>query len=179
MSYNPEDDEMTIYIAYFGNDERNIIALTIDKQLMKYFLKFHNCDKIKYKKYTSSIKNINKIINENAIHEISIHRIRTKDSDGNGIDLYVPLTDGEINSIIDNSWFFQAGSILYGDIGSYYNKLKQKYQDALNILFLDEIIGYIEPLFNAVNQHSFQNRQYKIERDMLVSLYMIEPKLFE
>lgn len=176
MSYNPEDDEITIYTTYTDDNRYELIGWTKNKRLMKYFLKFHNCDKIKYEKCTGSFKEINEIINTHLIEEISIHPIRTKDLDGNGIDLYAPLTSIEYNDIYDETWFHRTGSVLYNEIGCYYKQLKQKYQDALNILFLDKVIALIEPGLNLDDELCF--RRCNIERDMLMSLYMVEPELF-
>ena len=178
MSYDPQDDEMTIYIAYVDSERYGLKGWTADKKLMKYFLKFHNCNKIKCKKYTDTIKNINEFINYNSIHEININRVRSKDMEGNAIYLYVPTTLDEIGNIVDNSFYFTSSNIQFGLIEYIYNKLKPKYQSALNILLLNEIIKHIGESHSNPN-NILKNNSYKIERDMIASLYSIEPELFK
>lgn len=178
MSYDPEDDETTLYIAYVDDEKYGLKGWTQNKQLMKYFLEFHNCDKIKHKKYTDTNKNIIEFANNNMAYEIEIHRIKSQDNDGKPIDLYVPMTSSEMSDIVDSCTYFNAHNINYNSIISAYKVLKRKYQEALNILLFMDVAKHVMDYRVFQNDHNSQNKVYMIERDMLITLYRLEPELF-
>lgn len=161
-------DIATYYFVVMEDDGKNrIIGWTDKKELVKAYLEFHKCEKFKLKEVTKTIDEIGYILEENVHDEIKLLNIRVKDPDhkkGKEETKFILIPETEFSSIFISSeeQTFLASRINYSYINSAVPYLKDKYQKALNDIFLLDIIDA------AIN-----NKDTKIGRKMLFDELLI------
>ena len=137
-------DMVTMYVIIHHVDKQGSIikAWTDDKDLAKIYMEFHQCKDFKLKRITRPIDQLMELINENNHDEISIinltTRIRNKQK-----TISVPLTDTERMFIQEEINTFFSSMINYSYLYETIPYLKNKYQRALQQLFLNDILKHV------------------------------------
>ena len=188
MSYS--DEMKTLYIVTYHNPNielksmTDIVAWSTNKELVKFYMKFHKCKFMKVNKIRGYPKELIKIINDNVNCEIYIAPLRTRNSDDEIIFINAPVTDLEMTDIRSLSGIMGEIDINYRLIYEYYNYFKNKYRKALDTILLgnitEEILFTSKKTFSSSNDNEFYNMSIiNIGIDEIAYLYYREPELFE
>lgn len=169
-------DIVTYYFIIVEDDNgKHIQAWSDNKDLVKFYLEFHNCKKFVLKTMTRTVEEISKILEENLHDEIKIHNIHIKDTkskNGTGYKtISIPATETEFMFINEESNTFMASRINYSFINEAIPYLKGKYRDALKNIFLTDII---KKVIHGQNPKITQ----MIEFDQLLILFESFPENF-
>ena len=174
--YDPGDIATFYFVVVEDDHGKRIKAFSDDKELVKLYMDFHKCKKFRIKKYTGYIEEIYKITDENLHDEIQLFNIITrnreaKKHDEEIMELCIPATHTEINFINSESNSYLASICDYGLLNEVFPYLKEKYKDALRMLFLDDMIRKVI--------HSKDSKiTVNIEFDQLITLYRFFPDHF-
>ncbi|MCM1233261.1 MAG: hypothetical protein NC489_24350 [Ruminococcus flavefaciens] len=141
-------DNVTFYFIILRdeNDNRQIHAWTDNKDLAKVYMEFHSCKNMSLKAVTNRYDRIVEVINENSQDEIGIYNITVRDPEKkkkhqkNTKIVTIPATSSEMMVIRDEGANFMYTRINYSYLNSAIPYLKNKYQRALQQLFLQNII---------------------------------------
>ena len=189
MSYS-YDEMKTLYIVTYHNPNvklkfmTDIIAWSNNKDLAKFYMKFHKCKYMKLNKIQGYPKELVNIMNDNVNCEIFIAPLRTRNSNDEIIFINVPVTDLEMTDIRSLSGFMNDTDINYRIIYEYYTYFKNKYRKALDMILLgsitEEILFTSKKTFSSDNDDEFNNMNIiNIGIDEIAYLYYREPELFE
>ena len=191
MSYS-YDEKITIHVITYNNPDdlrsaTDVVAWSQNKDLAKFYMKFHKCKYMKLKTITDYPKYIHEhIINNNINCEIQLAPLPSKKYNKNTNSEYfiVPVTELELTDLNEFSGLFCEGLIDYKIIHSYYPYLKKKYRKAIDLILLPLIIQDVlftsYKTFSSENYDEFINmRIHDLELDKIALLYFIEPQLFE
>lgn len=147
MKAYESDDVVTFYfIVLSDGSNRRIGGWTDSKGLAEAYMEFHSCKGMTMKSITKPFHEIVEILNENTNDEIQIFNITIRDRSkqkkhqDNTKTIPIPATQVEIMFINDESANFMYDEINYSYLNSAMPYLKNKYQRALNHLFLPDII---------------------------------------
>lgn len=190
MSYS-YDEMRTLYVITYHNPNielkfmTDIIAWSNDKNLAKFYMKFHKCKFMKLNKIHGYPKELINIMNENINCEIYIAPLRTRNLNNNEIIFVnVPVTELEMTDIRSLSGIMNDTDINYRIIYEYYDYFKNKYRKALDTILLgtitEEILFTSKKTFSSGNDDEFHNMySINIGIDEIAYLYYREPELFE
>jgi hypothetical protein len=139
-----EDDIVTYWFVVNKTkyETKQIQAWSDNKELIKFYMEFHNCKRFELVKMTNTMKEIMKVIEENVHDEVMLCNINTRDpKNKNKIKMIqIPATATEMNYIREESTDFMLSHIHYSYLESVVPYLKDKYKYALkNTLLLDVI----------------------------------------
>lgn len=146
MAKYESGDIVTYYfIVYENGSEKRIQGWTDNKNLAKIYLDFHKCKNLMMKSTTKTIETVNKIIEENWNDEIQIYNIIIRNPDKHKGDsevseISIPATRTEITLVNEESASFILSDIRYSFLNMAIPYLKGKYLDAINDIFLGQII---------------------------------------
>lgn len=146
------DDIVTYWFVVVKNKYgKQIQGYSDNKEIVKFYIEFHKCKNYEIKKMTSTVKEIYKIIEENVHDEIQLCNISIRDpKDSHKVKLIqVPATETEMNFIREESNSFLLSAIPYSYLSTAIPYLKNKYQQAMNAIFLKQITD-----FTIYNKHS-------------------------
>lgn len=175
--YEPGDIVTYYFIIMNDNGNKRIQAWTDRKDLAKFYYEFHNCKKFTIKKITKTIEDMRKILEENANDEIMIANINIKNNnrkskkDSETIMVSIPATRTEMSFINEESSTFMLSQVRYSYLDSAIPYLKNKYQKALNDIFLLSIIKKV-----CYNKES--PIVQSLDMDHLIVLYRSFPDMF-
>lgn len=159
--YDSLDDQVTVYFVMLKDpqhDKKIIKAYTDNKDLVKFYLEFHNCKYYSLHKLEDTYGKIVPILNENHQQEIGISYIYTRDPKRKNKDkpmklIPVPLTTLEVD------WLEELHSTSCGAMVNYHfihdslwPILKDKYQKALSVIGLKDAI--VKEIYNNKNVFS-------------------------
>lgn len=152
---------------------KRIQGWTDDKNLAKFYIDFHQCSKFKLKTITDYIENITNILNENTNDEIDIANLSIHTDDKHELfkTINAPLTSMELHCINDDTHSFMMSMINYSYMESAIPYLKRKYRDALEGIF---VIDIIKQLIHNIPNVTIQS----IAFDELLMLFTIFPENF-
>ena len=147
MAKYERDDIVTYYFIIMNeNGNKRIQAWTDNKEYAKFYLEFHNTKNFSIKKLTKPLREMIKILEENANDEIQIAPniiIKNRDKKHKYDDfktITIPATRMEISFINEEVATFMLSQVNYSYLDSAIPYLKNKYQRALNEIFLQSII---------------------------------------
>lgn len=174
-----EGDEIVEFYFIIMNDNGNkrIQAWTDDKQLAKIYYEFHSSKHFTLKRVTKPIGEMYKVIEENINDEIQIANIKIKNYERKSHNdeeykiICIPATRTEMTFINEESATFMMSRVNYSYIDSTIPYLKDKYQDALNDIFLTPIIQKV--IYNKDSKIT-----QLIELDHLMVLFRSFPDMF-
>ena len=172
--YEPDDVATFYFIINEFNNHKEIQGWTDSMDLAKIYMDFHKCKNFHLKKMTSTIEEINNIIEENLHDEISIYNISIKDRNkkyGKVVDINIPATVTEINFLNEESSTYMASQINYSSLNAVIPFLKDKYQKAMSDILLIDVI-------NSVIHNKTSHITNCIEFDHLMILYRSFPDNF-
>lgn len=170
MAKYEEGDIVKFYFVIKKDDKNNKIiqGWTDNKNIAKFYLEFHNCKDFTLKTMEGSIEDIYQVTEENLHDEIKLYNINVKDYDKKGNDtvksICIPATETEFRFVNEETNTFLLSRIRYSYINSAIPYLKNKYQEALNDIFLNDII-------NKVIYERRSKIVESIEFDQLMVLY--------
>ena len=160
-----------LYREYKKDKEMNkdsVKAWTDKKALAKFYLEFHKCKNFKTIQVDSTMGNLSEIL-DGCIHdEIQIMNIRIKDPEKPYKEkiLQIPMTQSELDVIVDQEKMWSSSMIDYGVLEKYYYKLKNKYKKIFDGIFLTDLIMNI--------QHGEESKYLKkIKQDQLALMYLL------
>lgn len=137
-------DMATFYFIIRKNKNKDSIiqAWTDVKALAEFYIDFHKCPAYSVRKITDRIETINNMIDDYYYNEISIANIymRSKSNRCSKKNITLPLTSSELLTIQDSCDTFGSDIIDYANMNEMIPYLKNKYQKALNNIFLSAII---------------------------------------
>ena len=141
------NDIISMYFISKVFDGHHLVqAWTDDKELLKAYMEFHKCEHFKVKKITNTVAKINVLLEENYWDEIQIYNIVTRDKSNkhNNIgSIFIPATETEIKLIREECATFMASRIDYSFINDALPYLKERYQNVLKSIFLDDVIKMV------------------------------------
>lgn len=145
MKRYDEDDVMTCYFVVYDDDGTKYIrAWSDDKDLIQMYLDFHKCKKYRMKKITDTFREIVKVIEENFNDEVGMFNLSTRNKGGKKSEptktIVVPMTDTESMMVNEETNTYLASRINYGYINEVFSYLKPKYQKALKMIFLEDVM---------------------------------------
>lgn len=170
-------DVVTYYFVVFANDEnKSIKGWSDNKELVKFYMEFHNCEDMVLKSITKRIEEIVKITEENCHDEIRIYNItirnRGKRKKGEPATIVsIPATRTESTFITEEANTFLTSNIRYSFLNSAIPYLKGKYRDALDNIFLTDVI-------NKTCNNRDSPITEKVEMDQLILLFKSFPETF-
>ena len=130
-------------IKKIRDKEKYVKGWTDNKELLKYYMDFHDSKNLYVKKITGSIDVIRKILEENNNDEITIGQIRIGDKRGEEKMVALPITETEMQFIREEENSFMSTSINYSLINEMLPCLKKKYQNAIKKIFLGNITNFL------------------------------------
>jgi len=172
--YEPGDIATYYFVILEDEHGKRIQGWTDRKSLAEFYMKFHNCSNYRLKKVTKTIEEIRGITEENCHDEIILANIITRDRNKKGSEIkhiVVPTTETEIRFVNEECDTFFSGKVNYAYLDGATQFLKNKYQRALERLFLPLIIS------KAVYNRSDPYRE-GIELDQLMVLFRSFPTNF-
>ena len=172
VHYRLKDDAYGKLYEYYKKDKElnsnKIAAWSDDKNLIKYYLDFHNCKTFQTIKVEGTIEEYSDLLNDNIHDEITIANIRIRNSSKPYQEkiVQIPITDSEIDFIQTEEESYSSGRIDYGVLEKYYHRMKNKYRKIFdNILLTDVMMKVI---------HGDDSRYLnKIKQDQLAILYRL------
>lgn len=176
MKYETGDIATYYFIIMDKDNKSSIVGWTDDKDLAKAYLDFHNCKCFKMKKYVATIEEIYKMLEENINDEIRMINIAIRNTKKNRKDdvefITIPATELQNINLKDETMNFLYTSINYSYINNAIPYLKNKYQEALEDIYLIKLI-------NAVLNNRPSKFSTKLMFDELVLLTRIFPDQFD
>lgn len=176
MAKYDEGDLATYYFVV--NDDGNnkqIQGWTDNKALARYYMEFHNCKRFRLTSLTKPIEEIAKILEENNNDEIQIRNVLVRNPKGkkgkNAKYIQIPVTGTESAFINEESAMFLASTQNYSYLDSAIPYLKKKYRDAIEAVFLSDVI---KKVIHNQNPRSIT----EIELDQLSVLLKLFPDNF-
>lgn len=176
--YDPGDTVTFYFVVYVDHVKKieQIKGWTDVKDLSKAYMDFHKCKRFILKEYTSTIEDIYKILEENNHDEISIFNFvirndkkRKKDSEIRTIP--IPATTTEYKMVTEECNSSFSSMINYSYLNGAVPYLKDKYQDALELILLDKFIH--KELHNKSSKET-----QMIHFDQLMILFRSFPDMF-
>lgn len=173
--YSRGDTAKFYFIINNFNDLKHIQAWSDDKDKAEVYMQFHKCSNFRLKTVEDTIENIMILVEENLHDEITVIPIPTRDRDSKKRskvkDIYIPITETEIQFLNEEAQTFMATMIGYADINKDIPMLKDKYQKALNDILLIPII------YSVIHNKTIPILR-AIELDYLAILYKNFPHNF-
>ena len=175
--YEPGDIVTYYFIIMNDNGNKRIQAWTNRKELAKFYYEFHNCKNFSIKKITKTIEDMRRILEENANDEIMIANINIKNHERSGkkdpetVMISIPATRTEMTFINEETSSFMLSQVRYSYLDSAIPYLKNKYQKALNDIFLPAVIKKV-----CYNKESAITQS--LYMDHLMVLYRSFPDMF-
>lgn len=169
-------DIVTYYFVIMTDGDKRIInAWTDDKQLAKFYMEFHKCPKFTLKPVTKAAEEFVDVINDNALDEIKIHRIKIRNPDGSKKKplkyVEVPMTENERGLIRTNSTDLMGFQVNYSLLNEMMPYLKGFYRKGLEMIMLPEAI--------KISCYSKSGRMWsQCELDELLLFYTSNPEVF-
>ena len=146
MNVYSEGDQITIYCIMF-DDDREVItwAWTDNKELAKWYLKFHNSKQMKLKRIDTIYEDARDFISNYMYEQIKVGYLMTKDPHNKGsITIPFPVTDAERQYLDDESADLCNGYVGYRTIYEMAPFLKRKWESLLmKDLQLYPILEYV------------------------------------
>ena len=143
------DDIITVYFVVNDRDGSPIIkAWSDEKEYCKVYMDFHRCKKYKLKSISDTADRIYSIIEENNFDEIGLYNITVHDPDGGSKLISVPLTGTEYNFIQTETNEWMMSRIDYSLINAAKDYFKDRYQDALKRIHLNDVLDSVLNLNN-------------------------------
>lgn len=157
-------DSATFYFV-IDTERSNVVGYSDIKDLVDFYMQFHNCKRFKLKKLSDTIDRIIPIIEENNNDEIKLYNITTRDPKNHKKSkiIQIPATGTEINFINEETADLMSSRIAYSEINLLIRYLKKKYQRALKDIFL---VDCISKIIYSKNSYVLSN----IEYDQLIIL---------
>ena len=167
---DPEEILSMYFIIIHDKDGKRIQAWSENKDLAESYTEFYGSDMLSLKKITKTGAYIEDIIRENINDEIGLKLITVRDGDKTK-EIYIPATKTDSLLINDESSSMLSSRIDYGFLNGALYFLKDKYQDALQDIFLEA----------AIRQVVHNDRQKifdKIKLDQMAILYYSRKDMF-
>lgn len=169
MSRDRDDIESWYFIVNTEpNGTKRIVAWSEKKRMAECYLKFYSSPNHELKKITKTLGELEKLRDENIQDEIDIININTRNRKKGRNDemkmIAIPATNSETAIISEEANTFFSGRIGYAYINERLPYLKNKYREALEILFLDSII-------RKVIHNKSDKKADQIELDQLMILF--------
>ena len=140
-----DNGDLATYYFVINDDGKNqmVQGWTDDKDMVKFYMDFHNCKHFKLRVLTKPFDEIAKILDENANDEIQIRNITVRHPSKRHRVKYVavPMTKTEFTFIEEECKSLMSGMVNYSFIDSALPYLKKKYKDDLKMTLLIESIG--------------------------------------
>lgn len=150
MAKYEKGDIVTYWFVTIKDDDGStrIQAYSDSKELVRYYMEFHQFPNFRLKSMTGTIDEIIPILNENANDEIHIENIYTRDPDAKKGKhpmklVAVPLTGTESVMLRDDTSEFLNSLIPYGYLNEAIPYMKDKWKKALQDIFLLDIIHHV------------------------------------
>lgn len=163
-----KDDVVTCYfVIYDDSNIRQIQAWSYSKDMAEMYMDFHKCKLYHLKTVTTRAEELSEVISENIVSQINLYNIVTKNRDPKRKKnqpskiIPIPATDTEMALIREEESGFMSMSIDYSYLLMVVPYLKDKYQEALNGILLDDVS-------NAVIHNRRSKRLEHIEMDELL-----------
>lgn len=171
---------VTFYFIIINNKgDKRIQAWTDNKEYAKIYLEFHNSKNLSIKKLTKPLKEMRKILEENANDKIQIapritikNRDKKNKHDEDFKTVAIPITRTELTFINEEVATFMMTTVGYSQISEMMPLLKNKYQKALHDIFLDHVIRKV--IYQQNN-----NIVQSIKLDELLVLFKSFPYTFD
>lgn len=147
--YDPVDTMTCYFVILDDGEHRQIRGWTDSKALAEAYMEFHSCKGMTLKSMTNKFSIIVDIINENTHDEIRIYNITIRDREkkkkhqNNTKEISIPATEVEMMFLRDEGASFMYSRISYSYLNSAFPYLKDKYQKALNHIFLPDVINRV------------------------------------
>ncbi len=138
--YEPGDIITCYFVVYDDGEHKTIRGWTDNKEYAKIYMDFHHCKHYRIKKITDVSTAIYKIIEENINDEILLFNINTKGKNNKSVSMVIPMTNSEKTLVNEESNTLVASRVNYGYINEAMHYLTDKYQKALKMILLDEVI---------------------------------------
>ena len=167
---DPEEILSMYFVIIHDKDGKRIQAWSESKDLAESYIEFYGSDMLSLKKITKTGAYIEDIIRENINDEIGLKLITVRDGDKTK-EIYIPATKTDSLLINDESSSMLSSRIDYGFLNGALYFLKDKYQDALQDIFLEA----------AIRQVVHNDRQKifdKIKLDQMAILYYSRKDMF-
>lgn len=164
------------FVVCHDKDGKRIQAFSDDKDLVKFYMAFHKCKEFSLKSMEGTIESIVPIINANVNDEIVLYNIYTRDPKAKHGEsktkmIQVPMTKSEIMLLKDDTDGYLNSQIAYSYIFSTIPYLKDKYQKALDSIFLSDVI-------RKVVHNQMPKRLALLEIDQLILLLKLPDSKF-
>ena len=153
-------DDATFYFVIHKQrgKEKYIKAWTDNKEMLKFYMDFHETKNFSVKKISDRIESIQKLVEENLNDEITIGHVRIGDKHGEQLLVALPVTETEMQFIREEDTSYMATTIDYSLINNLYPTLKKKYQHALEKILLIPIADFnVNNKFNEMVGRIFLN----------------------
>ena len=167
---DPEEILSMYFVIIHDKDGKRIQAWSESKDLAESYIEFYGSDMLSLKKITKTGVYIEDIIRENINDEIGLKLITVRDGDKTK-EIYIPATKTDSLLINDESSSMLSSRIDYGFLNGALYFLKDKYQDALQDIFLEAAIRQV-----VHNDH--QKIFDKIKLDQMAILYYSRKDMF-
>ena len=167
---DPEEIMTMYFVIIHDKDGKRIQAWSENKDMAESYIEFYKSDMLSLKKVTKSGACIEDIIRENINDEIGLKLITVRDGDKTK-DIYIPATKTDALLINDETSSMLSSRIDYGFLNGALYFLKDKYQDALQDIFLEA----------AIHQVVHNDRQKifeKIKLDQMAILFYSRMDMF-
>lgn len=145
IKYDLDDVATFYFIINHFDGHKEIQAWTDSKGLAKAYMDFHSCKNFKLKCVKNTMREINKIIEDNIHDEIGMCNILIKDPEkrGKSRDIFIPATSTELTFLNEESKTFMASYVDYSLINEWLPMLKSKYQRALSAMLLPNVVSRV------------------------------------
>ena len=171
-TYNVNDECTMYFVVHSDEQSKMIVGWSDDKDIIDAYMEFHKCKDFKVKKYTDSARKMNDLLDENNNDEIELYNIKIRSNDKKMTkDVVVPMTRTEHMCVNDDTVNLGYTRLDYSLLNEARFYLKDKYQKALNSIFLEAAI-------NKVLYNQLDNIMASIEVDELMILYKNFPDKF-
>ena len=172
-----EDEVVTAYLVITkGKDVRTgIQAWSLNKQMAKFYMEFHNCKQFHLKEVRGTLREINAITEKSVQDEISIYNILTLDTDKPGKRKLkptpTPMTGTEYSHIQAECGMFMSNDIDYELLSQAFDYMESDKQKTCARVALPEVCSVVQH-----NKHPAILRGVKF--DELLVLYRSFPDNF-
>ena len=171
-----KNDKIDKLYDEYAKDKKstNIVkAWSDDKELVEFYIKFHNCKHFDVIVIDTTLDDIYDIINPSGNDEIKIVNLAIRDPDKPHKEKYikVPMTEQEIDTMRLESESWGSDRINYHIIEKYYRLLKNKYKKIFNNILLLDIL-------ENIRTGSSTKILKEIKYDQLMLLYRTFPDNF-
>lgn len=141
--YERGDTATFYFVVVKDKNGGRIQAWTDNKELAKSYMEFHKCKQYKLKSVTNKVENIYNILDENLHDEIQIANLTVRNP-GSKRDITkfisVPMTRTEMMMVNSETSSFLVSRIGYSELEEYFMSFKKKYRNALENLFLLDVM---------------------------------------